>query len=144
MNATTQSLTVMAPRTATYLLVFEGSHVETFSVSAAVVPTVKYKLTAFSAPKTAKRKKKFTVSVRTVSEYNSVFSPIKFVVQRKVGKKWKKYTSAVGGISGGNASYTKFSANLKLPKGTFRVQATFSDVAHPKAIGTVWKTVKVK
>jgi hypothetical protein len=143
-DSTHRVLAIMAPRTSTYLLEVYSSTPGTFTIKSVAIPPVRYSLSAFSVPKAAKRKKNFTVSVKVSPDYDSIFVPIRYYIERKSGKRWKKYGTAKGSILSGSAAYTKFSAKLKLPKATFRVRARFVDAAHAKAKYTAWKTVKVK
>jgi hypothetical protein len=139
-----QALTFMAPRTGSYYLVLDGSSVSTFTLNSAIAPTTKYKMSGFTAPKSKKKNAKFAVSVKLSRAYNSLGSPVQFQVQRKLGKKWKSYSTAVG--SAGLVAYpVKYSAKVKIKKkGTFRIRAKFSDAAHSKARYTAWKTIKIK
>lgn len=139
---TVGSLSLMAPRTGDYLLVMSNDTVaSTYTIDAQIVPPVNFSLWGFSAPKTAKRLKTFTVSDRLSPKYNGLTPPIKFVLQHKVGSKWKAYKTLTG-LS--NATGTGFSAKFKLKAGTYRVRSSFADLAHPHAKYTVWRTVKVK
>lgn len=139
-----ERLTLMAPKTGSYYLVSEGSKVETFSISGAIVPTVSYKLASFAMPSKAKKSAKFTATVNVLPDYNSLFSPVKFVVERKVGKKFRPYATYSSVIGGGNTSYTKFKGSIKITKkGTFRIHASFSDAAH-KVQNTKPKTITIK
>jgi hypothetical protein len=137
-----QRLTFMAPSAGDYDISVEGSQVETFSVSATsgVVPS--YALKSLVVPKSAKKNVKFKVSVKLSSLYDSFLSPIKFVVDKWTGKKWKlRYSTTTATIPD---SSTTFPANIKLPKGKFRIHAIFADVAHAKPGSDSAKTVTVK
>lgn len=104
---------------------------------------VPYKLTKYTVPASAKKKTWFTFSVQLTPTYIRTGKPVTFVLQQKVGSKWKHTLSVkVGGtkVSGGT---TKFAAKAKLAKGTWRVQARFADTDH-KTMSTAWKNVKVK
>jgi hypothetical protein len=140
-----EKLTFMAPKWGNYYLTIYGSKVETFTISGAEIATQKYKMTSLVVPGSKKKGKAFTVSVKVWPGYNSVFSPIKFEVQRKVGKKMKSYSTVNSDGVGDDSRYTKFAAKVKIKKkGTFRIRAKFSDAAHAKATYTGWKTIKIK
>jgi hypothetical protein len=145
-----QQLTFMAPRTADYTLTIYGSEVETFSLSGAIVATQKYKMTSLSVPG-GKKGRSFTASVKVWPVYNSLLSPVRFKVQRKVGKKWRAHSTVMGTIPGSDSTYSfalpysKFSAKMRIKRtGTFRIRAKFADAAHSKATFTGWKTIKVR
>jgi hypothetical protein len=98
-------------------------------------------------PSSARHGRYFSVSAKTFPAYNSLRSPIKFVVERKSGKRWKAYGTAAGKFTSEFLSGTssKSTARLKLAKkGTYRVRARFADAAHPVAKYSTWRTVKVK
>ena len=143
-DATHQKLAIMAPRTGTYFLFVSSSAPGAYALDAKVILAVNYPMSAFSVPKTAKKKKNFTVAVKVSPDYDSIFTPVRFYVERKSGRRWKKYSSVQSSFAGGSSTYSKFSAKLKLPKATFRVRARFLDAAHPHAKYTSWKTVRVK
>jgi hypothetical protein len=143
-------LTFMAPKTEEYCLTIYGSQVETFSLGGAIVPTQRYKMTTLSVPG-GRKGKSFTASVKVWPVYNSLYPPIKYRVQRKVGKKWKAYSIAQGTLPNTDNtynfvhSYTRFLAKMKIKRaGTYRIRAEFSDAAHPKVTSTGWKTIKIK
>lgn len=142
------SLTFMAPHNQAYLLAVSSDSTGPCTVSGMLVAPQPFALKSMSAPGSVKHGKSCTVSVKTYPAYNSLSSPIKFVVQRKSGKKWKAYGSAPGKftaqfLSGGSSKST---ASLKFAKrGTYRVRARFMDAAHPTASYSAgWKTIKVK
>jgi hypothetical protein len=143
-DATHKRLDIMAPRTGTYYFIVWASAPGTYTVGAQERAAVSYKMSALTVPKTAKKSKSFSVSVRLSPDYDAILTPVRFYVERKSGSKWKKYKSFSTSITGGSVYYTKFSAKLKLPRGSFRVRARFADAAHPSVKYSSWKSVKVK
>jgi hypothetical protein len=145
---TCERLTFMAPQSGNYYLAVIGSTVQTYTISAAAVLPVAYRLTSFTVPKSKKKGAKFTVSVKVNPNYDSVFPPVKFEVQRKLRGKWRPYSIVKGKFAGVPETWwgeTKISAATKLgKKGTYRVRAVFSDVAHTRAVRTSYKTIKIK
>lgn len=140
-----ERITFMAPASMSYLLSVAADQVETFTVSGATVPSVACNLSSFSVPSSKKKAKSFPVSVAVSPRYNSLGSPITFEIQRKVGKRWKKYSTAKSSIGGLAPSYSKFSASIKIKaKGSFRIRAKFADAAHVAAKYTKYKTIKIK
>jgi hypothetical protein len=137
-------LTFMAPVSGIYTIDVSASMAGTFTVTSANIAAVRYGFSGFSAPSKPRRNTTFGLTVKLGPDYDGPTSPVKFAVQRKVGKKWKSYRSVATRFSGGTTAYTRFSGSSKLPKGTFRVRASFSDAAHRKAIYTGWKTIKVR
>lgn len=140
---THQKLAIMAPHTGNYVIGMLSSAPGTFTINATVIAAPKYPMSGFSVPKKAKKKTNFTVAVNVSPDYDSFSSPIRFYVERKSGKKYKKYSNVGSSIYGGSSSFTKFTAKLKLPKGTYRVRARFTDAVHPVKY-TAWKSVTVK
>jgi len=137
-----QRLTFMAPRAGAYDISVEGSRVETFSVSATSGAVPSYSLKSLVVPKSAKKNVKFKVSVKLSPVYDSFLSPIKFVVDKWTGKKWKlNYSTTTATIVDGSAT---FPANIKLPNGKFRIHANFADAAHAKALNDSPLTITVK
>lgn len=139
-----QTLKFMAPVTRYYWLALQSSQAASFTIDAAYSGKTWFRMSAASAPKSAKRNKSFTASVKLYPRYNSLGTPIKFQVQRKVGKKWKAYSTAKSSMTGLAPDYTQFASSVKIKKkGTYRVRAVFSDAAN-KARYTGYKTVKIK
>lgn len=143
-TADVQTLKFMAPVTRYYWLSIQSSRVASFTLDAAYSAKTWFKVSAVSVPKSAKRNKSFKATVKLSPRYNSLGSPIKFQVQRKVGRKWKAYSTAKSEMSGLDQGYTQFASAMKIKKkGTYRVRAVFSDAAN-KARYTGYKTVKIK
>lgn len=143
-DSTHRQLAIMAPRAAKYELEVFASAPGTFSIEATTIPPVTTTLSSFWVPKSAKKKRSFTVSVKAVPDYDSLFSPIRFYIERRSHGIWKKYGYSKGLLADGSWLYQRFAAKLKLPKGKFRVRARFTDAAHPNPLRTVWKQVEVK
>jgi hypothetical protein len=140
-----EKIFVMAPWTGDYFLFAEADNLGMYWIDASIVGPLAYSMSPVTAPKTAKKNKAFNVGVVLTPDYDGLSSPIKFVVERRSGSKWKPYKTVTGGLAaGGSATRTPMKASLKLPKGTFRVRARFADAAHPAAKYTGWKTVTVK
>ena len=143
-----QRLRLLAPATGTYYVVAYADNAGPYSIDAAIVPAVYYKLSSMTVPKagTPRKNKAFTVSASVAPDYDGLTSPMTFYVQRYLNKKWRTYGAAHAGVlaPGGTVSKTPFKTSLKLPAGTFRVRARFMDAGHPSAKYTAWKTVKVK
>jgi hypothetical protein len=141
------TLSFLAPRSQAYLLAVSSSEsTGQCPVTAVLTPAQPFTLASMTAPRSVRHSRSFTVTAKTFPAYNSLRSPIKFVVERKSGKRWKSYSSAWGRfmseVLGGASS--KSTTNLKLTKrGTYRVRARFSDSAHPAAKCSTWKTVKI-
>jgi hypothetical protein len=136
-------LTVMAPRTGLYYLTTEGSAVESYTISASLAPRVKYAFKGFSAPKSAKKNKAFTLSVQLTPDYDSLFSPVTFEVQ-KYSSSYKAYKKFASKLGDGDQTQTPFSASIKLPKGSYRIRPTFSDASGVKVSSPSWKKITVK
>jgi hypothetical protein len=85
-------------------------------------------LTNPAAPKTARKNKQFTVSGYLAPAHPSgSSSSVRILIYRKSGSSWKSsgYSKAKNANSGG---ITKYSASLKLGKGTYRIK--FTDEGH--------------
>jgi hypothetical protein len=138
-----QALTFMAPKTMYYWLTVEAYSVdETFTLSAAEVGKTAYKVSGLSVPSSKKKNTAFTVSASLSSPYNSLGSPITFQIERRVGKKFKPYSSVTGKFA--NAASVKSTASIKIKKkGTFRIRVKLADAAH-SASYTKYKTIKIK
>ena len=119
--------------------------VPTVQAAPPVTPAIKYSLTTFSAPSKVKKKKSFALSVKVWPGYGGSVSPVKFIFQQKVGKKWKSVSwgTISSKVAAGTSSYTRYAGSAKLPKGTFRVRAKFADATH-SAIYTGYKTITAK
>jgi hypothetical protein len=145
--SSTVGLTFMAPRTGSYLLAFNSETFGPYSLTATPTAPVTYKVGSIWAPHSARHARSFTVAARTFPAYNSVRSPIRFMIERKYGKRWRAYGSFAGKfpalfLSG---SSTKTTSSIKMSrKGTYRVRARLSDAAHPSARYSNWRTVKLK
>jgi hypothetical protein len=138
-------LTLLAPVTDVYNVYVSASATGTFSVSASKITKVAYTLFGFSAPSKAKKNAKIALGVSMTPDYDGITSPIRFYIDKKKGKKFKALTWVAGAFSAGNASYSRYTGSVKLPKGTYRVRARFTDAAnsavyYPKK----YKTITVK
>lgn len=151
LGANTVSSTVhvawlQANKTGTYYLAAlgEGSP-GTFTLDTAFAPAVKYSLSSLTAPKTVKRNKTFKVKTTLIGEFDQFDLPVKFMIERKVGKKFKTFGSASAHwTGGGDGQHLPLFANIKLTKkGTYRIRARFSDAAHATKYNA-WRTVTVK
>ncbi|MDR3686141.1 MAG: hypothetical protein P4L93_04185 [Coriobacteriia bacterium] len=137
----------MMCRTGTFTIAFATEATGTYSVATTLTAPQPYTVGSMSAPASARHSKNFSVSARTYPAYNSVSSPIRFMIERKKGKKFKPFSSVRGQfvaqfLSGGSSKTT---ATFKLSnKATYRIRARFSDVGHKSASYSTWKTVKVK
>jgi hypothetical protein len=150
----TRHFTMMAPSTGWYHLVLAGSAGSTFTIDIATSTPVPYSLVGLAVPKSAKHSKSFKVSVVVTPAYNAFsWPPVRFVIDRKVGSTFRGFSS----VSGRNpypyyyAMYmqptsgpTKVVGSMRLPRGTYRIRASFRDAAHPTAIYGLPKTVVVK
>jgi hypothetical protein len=144
-SGATSTVSVLPHVTGEYIINVLGYNPGTFSLDVTATAPMSFKLATFSAPKSVKHKKAFTVAVNVLPSYNGLISPIKFYIERKSGKKWKTYGSVGVNKITGNSSYTKFSGVGKISKaGTYRVRGKFTDAAHPVAKYTSWKTIRVK
>ena len=117
----------------------------TFTLDAAVVPSVSFTLSKMSAPSKVKRKKYFKVGA-TLSGHTDQFNvPVRFVFQRRSRGRWRTYKTLKPFWSTAyDPERYPYRVTLKLPKGTFRVRASFADAAHPKAKYNAWKEVVFK
>lgn len=142
--ASRTTLKFMAPATSYYLLSLHSSEAVSFSVDATRTYRSWFKMMDLVVPKSVNRSKSFKTTVRVFGRYNSLGSPIKFQIQRKVGRRWATYATAKSSASELAQEYTRFASTLKLKrKGTYRIRASFSDAAN-KARHTAWKTIKIK
>lgn len=135
-----QILTFMAPKTASYTLRAVADRVETFTVSAQLRPAVRYWMSSFKVPPVTKRKKKFSAEVELSYNYDSFGVPIKFFVQRKVGRRWRSYAAAWAT----DEYFNRYSVAFRIKRaGAYRIRARFSDIAHtPKY--TSWRKLRIK
>jgi hypothetical protein len=141
----TSTMSLLPPVTGEYIINVWGYNPGAFSLDVTATAPMGFKLATFSAPKSVKHKKAFTVAVNLLPSYNGLTSPIKFYIERKSGKKWKTYGSVGVNKISGNSSYTKFSGTAKISKaGSYRIRGKFTDAAHPVAKYTSWKTISVK
>jgi hypothetical protein len=139
------NLKVMAPREGNYSFMMLADRIGDFSFEVATTTPVPYKLISFGVPKTKKRRSKFAVSVRTNPRYNGFVSPVRFQIERRIGGKWRAFSSVGGRLAEEGERYSRCSAKMKLSKrGTYRIRAKLADAAHPKATFTGWKTIKVR
>jgi hypothetical protein len=142
-------LTFVAPASGMYTVLLGTSHAGTFTVAPTVtrkvVPApIKYGFSSFSAPSSVKKGKKFSLSVRLSPSYPGSASAVKFLVERKVGSKYKPYATVGTAFNGSTAAYSRFAATTKLStKATYRVRAKFTDATHG-ATYTGYKSLKVK
>jgi hypothetical protein len=145
-GAGVEKLTFMAPDTRYYWLTLVSDNIEDFTITASPASTVSFKLSGLSVPSSKKKGKSFGVSVKLAPTYNSQGVPIKFEIQRKVGKKFKPYGTAKSTelYIPNVYTYTKYASTIKIKKkGTFRIRAVFTDAAH-KAMRTGYKQIKIK
>jgi hypothetical protein len=141
---TVDQLFFMADHDGWYRLVVSTDTTAPFTLETQVVDPLAYSLSSVVAPKKAKKNKAFKVLAALSLNYDALVSPIRFLVQRKVGRSWKAYKSWAGKpLNDSDIDYTPFSATVKLPKGSFRVRAKFADAAHA-ATYSGYKTVTVK
>ncbi|HEY5541107.1 MAG TPA: hypothetical protein VIL41_06610 [Coriobacteriia bacterium] len=147
-SLTAVRLSFMAPRTQRYLLAVSSDTSGACSVTATLLTAAQpFTLASMTSPGSPRHGRSFTVSAKSFPAYNSVRSPIRFMVDRKSGKRWKAYGTVVGAftsqfLTGGSSKST---ASLKLAKkGTYRVRARLIDAAHPVARYSSWRTIKVK
>ena len=137
----------MMSRSGPFTVAFSTTATGTYSITTTVTAPVPFSVGSMSAPASVRHSRNFTVSARVYPAYNSVASPIRFMIERKKGKKFKPYSSVKGKfvaqfLSGG---YSKTTASFKLSnKATYRVRARFLDIGHRSASYSKWKTVKVK
>jgi hypothetical protein len=138
---------LLAPRTATYDLRVAGQSVAgTYTIGTAIVPAFDYSLSPMDAPKYAVRNHWFKLTATLKGTFDQLASPVTIVVQRKVGRWWRAYRTMKPIFNIRDADYAgavPMRANLRLPKGTFRTRAVFSDAAHPKAQYNAWRTVTI-
>jgi hypothetical protein len=143
----TLALSFMVSRPGTFTVAFVATETGPYSVSTTVTAPVPFKLDNMSAPTSARHSRNFSVSARLYPAYNSVASPIKFIIERKSGKKWKSYSSAKGAFVaqflGGGSSKTTSTFKLS-KKATYRIRARFADVGHASASYSKWKTIRIK
>lgn len=142
-------LNFMAPKTAMYTIYVGSSSLGTFSVEPTMTSTTKFSIGSMTAPSKTRLYKAFTVSAKLTPAYNGPTSPVRFYVQRKVSGRWKSYGSVAGKFSTEAKTYTKFTASLqthsfRMPIGTYRVRARFTDAAHKTPKYSSYKTFYVK
>jgi hypothetical protein len=144
-DASPTSVTVLpfaGATTQTAWLTVYSSTPGTFTLDLGEAEPFKVSIGAMRAPKTAKRKRRFSVSA-SLADYNGFVTPIRFVLDRKVRGKWRPYSSAAAHDAFDIKSWT-YESRLRLPRGTFRIRARFKDAAHPVAQYNRWKTIVVK
>ena len=143
----TLALSFLVSRPGTFTVAFVATETGPHSITTTVTAPVPFKLDNMSAPTSARHARNFSVSARLYPAYNSVASPIKFIIERKSGKRWKSYSSAKGTFAaqflGGGSSKTISTFKLS-KKATYRIRARFADVGHASASYSKWKTVKIK
>jgi len=105
--------------------------------------TVAYKLTGFSAPKTAKKNKKIAVSIKLSPTYLRSGKPVTFHARARRNGKWYGKTLSYAPRGVGLSTSTKYAVSFKANRGVWRFWVTFSDVDH-KRVKSGYKTVKVK
>jgi hypothetical protein len=139
----TTTVDFIAARTDTYTVNLTASSLGTFTVQAVTIPAQKFSLTGLSVPSKAKKNKKFGISVRLSPLYSGYHPTVVFVVERRSGK-FKPYTTVKSVWGYTKATYEPFSGTVKLPKGTFRIRAKFTDAAHKTPTYSAYKQVVVK
>ena len=98
------------------------------------------------APKYAVRNHWFKLAATLNGTFDQLAGPVTIVVQRKVGRWWRAYRTMKPIFNIRDADYAAavpMRVNLRLPKGTFRTRAVFSDAAHRKAQYNAWRTVTI-
>jgi len=142
-DATTRHLLLLPNRTTDYYVNVWSSNPGTFTLSAAEAAPVPYPMSSFKVPATAKKNKKFTVSVVVKPDYDGFVTPVRFYIERKSGSKYKPYGYVNAPEVDGTSDWSKFAATFKLPKGTFHIRARFTDAVHPATYTKGWKTITV-
>ena len=141
----TARLSFMAPVTGMYTVYLGSSTPGTFTVSPSLIAPVRYSFKDFVAPSTVKPSKSFSLSVKLTPAYNGPTSPIQFRIYRKASGHWKYYKSVNAlTVDDRYLTYTRFARSTSLPKGSFRVRASFRDAAHPAYAYTGYKYISVK
>jgi hypothetical protein len=148
-SAPTQTLTACIPYTGEYELAIIGKNPGSFSLDVTSTPPAAFELSTLSAPKSVRRRRAFSVSVSLNPTYNGLTSPIRYILERKVGRKWRAY----GKVNGAERSdysvfgepHSRFSARVRISKsGTYRIRARFMDSVHPDAVFTSWRSIRVR
>jgi hypothetical protein len=141
------SMFLLAPRTATYRLKVLGrSTPGTYTIDTAIVPALAYSLSPMGAPTHAMRNTWFKVTATLFGTPDQLAVPVRFVVQRKSGRWWRTYRIVkplFGRADIDRAGPVSYRASLKLPKGTYRVRAVFSDAGHSAPQRNAWRTITV-
>jgi len=143
----TLAVSFMVPRTGAFIVAFATQSTGVYSIETTLTAAQPYTVGSMSAPSSVRHSRNFSVSARAYPAYNSVSCPIRFMIERKKGKKYKAYSSVPGKfvaqfLSGGSSKST---ATFKLSKkATYRVRARLTDVGHRSSSYSSWKTVKVK
>lgn len=134
----------MAPVTRYYLLSLHSSEAVSFSVEATRSTRAWFTMLDLAVPKSTKRNRSFKTSVNVYGRYNSLGSPIRFQIQRKVGRRWATYATARSAVSNLAENRTQFASAVKLKRrGTYRIRACFSDAANPVRY-TAFRTIKIR
>lgn len=145
-SSTECRLNFMAPATGWYNIWVPASSPGTFTVSPVVsTETVKFALSSFKSPRSAKRNHSFSVSAKMWPAYNGPLTPVRFYFDRKItSKRWKSYGYVWGSMST-FPTYSKFAANVKLKaRGAYRVRAYFADITRTRCVRTSYHTIKIK
>jgi hypothetical protein len=143
--APVQRVTFMASASGWFnLYLYGNSSPTTFTLDVHHIPAVAYRLSSVSAPVSIRRHRSFAVSSMLTPDYDSTVIPVKFLVERYYGRKWHTYLKPVAAYqSSDGVTSTRYSANLRLPKGRFRVRAKLADAAH-SAVYSARKVLVVK
>ena len=137
----------------TALLHLFGSAGATYTLDVADASPTVFAFAGSHAPSTAKRRAYLAVSTHLLPAYDSYFSPVRFLIDRKTPHGWLGYSSVPAALpdwrdysfeSRYDPARTKLTAHLKLPRGTYRMRARLVDPAHPTPLYGDYRTVVVR
>jgi hypothetical protein len=140
-NGVYSAVTPAMTSAASFRLHFAGDGTATASTDLGKVDVVPYaSLTTPSGKSTARYRKYYTVTGTLKPGHSG--SPVRIEGYQKVRGKWKKrWTKSAANANYG--SYSKYTFNVKLPKGYWRLYAVHSDASHAST-RTGYKAVRCR
>jgi hypothetical protein len=143
-------LSFAAPVSGTYTIKVAptASGGATFTAAPTVSGTsgaVKFTFAKITAKNSVKHGKSFSLVDTFAPKYNGPIAPsVKYVIERKVGSKYKGYATVTAKSSGSTLAYTRYVATAKITKkGTYRIRLRLIDAAHPRGVFSAYKAIKI-